>query len=138
MLLALLGCSFFILAVIVIFLSDPFPLGQISVDLSVVSESSEILRNNSLVSVCLSVPKCWEYKNVGSLKMLRVHKCWELKNVGSTKMLEAQKCLEDKIVGCAKMLGVQICLENKSVGRSKLLGVQTCWESYPIVTFPFS
>ncbi len=106
MLLALLGCSFFILAVIVIFLSDPFPLGQISVDLSVVSESSEILRNNSLVSVCLSVPKCWEYKNVGSSKMFGGQNCWVCKNVGSTNLFGEQKCWEVKIVGSSNMLGV--------------------------------
>ena len=91
MLLALLGCLFFI---VVIFMSDPFPLGQFSVDLSSVSESNEILQLLGLcLSVCtkmLGVKKCWECNIVGSLKMLGGQKSWELKNVGSTKVLEGQ------------------------------------------------
>ncbi len=99
----------------------------------------EVKKNVGSIKM-LDVQFCWEYKIVGSPKIV-----WKYENVGSTEMWgqncwESKNCWEYKncwtyknvgevnIVGSPKMLGVQKCWEFKIVGRyPKMLGIQKCW-----------
>jgi len=76
----------------------------------------------------LGLEGCWDWKGVGTGRVLGLEGCWDWKGVGTGRVLGLEGCWDWKGVGTGRVLGLEGCWDWKGVGTGRALGLEGRWD----------